>query len=61
MQLSKNTSIGKRSSFLSILIKAGIVLLIIIGVIILLGRIDFPTPNKEIKKIVPNEKLKIVK
>ena len=61
MQLSKNTSIGKRSSFLNILIKAGIVLLIIVGVIILLGRIDFPTPNKEIKKIVPNEKLKIVK
>jgi hypothetical protein len=29
--------------------------------VILLGKIDFPSPNKEIKKVIPNEKLKIVK
>jgi len=26
-----------------------------------LGKIDFPSPNNEIEKIIPNEKLKIVK
>jgi len=27
----------------------------------LLNKIDFPTPNKEIEKIIPNENLKIIK
>ena len=58
MQFSKNTSIGTTKSFL---IKILLVLIIIIGAVILLGKIDFPSPNKEIKKIIPNEKLKIVK
>ena len=44
-----------------ILIKTTLVLIIIIGVVVLLGKIDFPSPNKEIEKIIPNEKLKIVK
>jgi len=58
MQISKNTSTGTSKGFL---IKIILVLIIIIGVVILLGKIDFPSPNKEIKKIIPNEKLKIVK
>ena len=58
MQISKNTSIGKGKSFL---IKIILFLIIIIGAVILLGKIDLPSPNKEIKKIIPNEKIKIVK
>ena len=58
MQFSKNTSTGKSKSFL---IKSTIFLAIIVGVVILLGKIDFPTPNKIIEKFIPNEKLKIVK
>ena len=58
MQFSKNTSTGKSKSFL---IKCILVLTIIIGAVILLNKIDFPSPNKEIEKIIPNEKLKIVK
>ena len=58
MQFSKKTSTGISKSFL---IKTTLVLLIIIGVVIVLGKIDFPSPNKEIEKIIPNEKLKIVK
>jgi hypothetical protein len=27
----------------------------------LLGKIDFPSPNKEIEKIIPNEKIKTIK
>ena len=58
MQLSKNTSTGISKGFL---IKITLVLIVIIGAVILLGKIDFPSPNKEIIKIIPNEKLKIVK
>ena len=58
MQFSKNTSTGISKSFL---IKMTLVLVIIICSVILLDKIDFPSPNKEIEKIIPNEKLKIVK
>jgi hypothetical protein len=58
MQFSKNTSTGISKGFL---IKTMLVLIIIIGTVILLGKIDFPSPNKEIEKIIPNEKHKIVK
>jgi len=58
MQFSKNTSTGTSKSFL---IKTALVLVIIIGAVILLGKIDFPSPNKKIEKTIPNEKLKIVK
>jgi len=58
MQFSKNTSTGNSKSFL---IKMLLILIVVVGTVILLGRIDFPSPNKEIKKIISNEKLKIVK
>ena len=58
MQFSKNTSTGTSKRFL---IKMTLVLIIIFGAVIMLGKIDFPSPNKEIEKIIPNEKLKIVK
>ena len=58
MEFSKNTSTGRSKSFI---IKLILVLGIIIGTVMLLGKIDFPSPNKEIEKIIPNEKLKIVK
>ena len=58
MQFSKNTSTGTSKSFI---VKATLFLIIIIAVAVLLGKIDFPSPNKEIEKIIQNEKLKIVK
>tara|TARA_B100000787_G_scaffold105844_1_gene78500 strand:+ start:25 stop:201 length:177 start_codon:yes stop_codon:yes gene_type:complete len=58
MQFSKNTSTGRNKGFL---IKMILFLIVIIGAVILLGKIDLPSPNKEIEKIIPNEKLKIVK
>tara|TARA_B110001452_G_scaffold15853_1_gene12915 strand:+ start:30 stop:206 length:177 start_codon:yes stop_codon:yes gene_type:complete len=58
MQISKNTSTSVSKGFL---VKLILVLIIIIGTVILLGKVDFPSPNKEIEKIIPNEKLKIVK
>ena len=58
MHFSKNTSTGGGKVFL---IKTVLVLIVIIGTLILLGKIDFPSPNKNIEKIIPNEKLKIIK
>ena len=58
MQFSKNTSTGIGKGFL---VKMTLVLIIIIIAVVLLNKIDFPSPNKEIEKIIPNEKLKIVK
>ena len=58
MQFSKNTSIGKSKNFF---VKVVLVLIILIGAVVMLGKVDFPFPNKEIKKFIPNEKLKTVK
>jgi len=58
MEFSKNTSSGSSKS---LLIKIALALIIFIGVIVLLGKIEFPSPNKDIEKIISNEKLKIVK
>ena len=58
MQFSKNTSTGIGKGFL---VKMTLVLIIILIAVVLLNKIDFPSPNKEIEKIIPNEKLKIIK
>jgi len=58
MQLSKNTSSSKSRG---LLIKIVLILAIVISAIIMLGKIDFPSPNKEIEKIIPNAKIKTVK
>ncbi len=59
MQFIKKTS--SRQNILNILLKLFLVLVVILGVIFLLNRIDFPAPTKEIQKIIPNENFKIVK
>ena len=61
MQFSKITSNRSNNSFLCFLIKATLILIIVVGSIVMLGKIDFPSPIKEIEKFIPNEKLKIVK
>ena len=58
MQLSENTSMRTSKGYL---IKILLILVIAIGTIVMLGKIDFPSPNKEIEKLIPNAKLKIVK
>ena len=59
MQFTRNTSSSK--SVISLIIKLSLVLVVILGVIFLLNKIDFPAPKKEIEKIIPNENFKIVK
>ena len=61
MQLQRKTSIGKLNVAIKILIKVCLVLLLVFISVILVSKIDFPSPNKKIEKIIPNEDLKIVK
>ena len=61
MQFQKNTSISKSNALIRITIKVVLVFLLFYIVIVLFDKIDFPSPNKSIEKIIPNENLKIVK
>ena len=61
MQFEKKTRIGSTKGILGILIKFISILLLLAISIILIDRINFPTPKKEIEKIIPNENFKIVK
>ena len=58
MQLSKNTS---TSNIKGLLTKVIFILVIVIGAVVMLSKIDFPSPNKKIEKFIPNENLKIIK
>ena len=59
MQFTRNTSSGK--SILSLIIKLGLIIVLFLGTIFLLSKVDFPAPKKVIEKIIPNENFKIVK
>ena len=61
MQFQRNTSISKLSHTIKLLIKLIVILLILFLTIILLNKIDFPSPNKKIEKNIPNENFKVVK
>ena len=60
MQFNKNTSSGK-TNIIGLIIKLTIGLVVILGIVFLINKIDFPAPKKEIEKIIPNENFKIVK
>ncbi len=61
MQFTRNTSRSKTKISLMFFMKALLILVVITALIALLNKIDFPSPNKEIEKIIPNEKLRIIK
>ena len=61
MQFEKKTRIGSPKGIFGILIKIILILVILVVSIILIDRINFPSPTKKIEKIIPNEKFKIVK
>ena len=60
MQFNKNTSSGK-NNIIGFIIKSIIGLVVILGLVFLINKIDFPAPKKEIEKIILNENFKIVK
>ena len=59
MQIYKKTS--SRQTLIGIVIKLTLILVFILGVVFFLDKVDFPTPKKDIKKIIPNENFKIIK
>ena len=59
MQFIKKTS--SRDNFISLLIKISLALVIILGIVFLLDKVDFPAPKKTIEKSISNENFKIVK
>ena len=61
MQFKKKTSSGSLSDIGKFLTKIILVILILFAAIILIERIDFPSPNKKIENVIPNENFKIVK
>jgi len=61
MQFQRNTSTSKSNALLKITIKVALVFLLFFIVVVLFDKIDFPSPNKKIEKIISNENLKIIK
>ena len=60
MQFNKNTSSG-RTNIIAKIIKFIIGLVLILGLVFFINKVDFPAPKKEIEKTIPNENFKIVK
>ena len=61
MQFYKKTSIGSSINPLKVIIKVVVILAIIFGILLLVSKINFPSPNQLIEKKIPQENLKIVK
>ena len=61
MQFYKKTSFGSSVNPLKIIIKVVVVVVILFGILVLVSKINFPSPNQLIEKKIPQENLKIVK
>ena len=61
MQFTRNTSSSKLRNLFELLIRVILVTIVLFIVVILIGKIDFPAPNKKIEKIISNENFKNIK
>tara|TARA_Y100000590_G_scaffold434667_1_gene553137 strand:+ start:403 stop:588 length:186 start_codon:yes stop_codon:yes gene_type:complete len=61
MQFTKNTSGGKFAGVVKILKKVILLVFVAFFAIFLVGKINFPAPNKNIEKVIPNENFKAIK
>jgi len=61
MQFEKKTRIGNPKGIFGILIKIILTVLVLAVIIILVDRINFPSPVKQIEKVISNENYKIIK
>jgi len=61
MQFTKKTSQEKTKSVSKLLIKVLLSVFVIFFVIVILNKIELPSPNKKIEKIIPNENFKTIK
>lgn len=61
MQFQKRTKSGSLSGLAKLILKFFLAILVLFVCVLLLDRIDFPSPNKKIEKVLPNEKFKTIK
>ena len=61
MQFQRRSNPGSFSVIGKLLIKILLVILVLFIGIILIDRIEFPSPNKNIEKVLPNENFKVIK
>ena len=61
MQFTKNTSKRRLDYLGKLLIKIALIVFVIFLGVLLVGKIDFPAPNKKIEKIISNENFKTIK
>ena len=61
MQFQRKSNIGKSNFLIKLLIKFAIIVFLFFTILILVDQLNFPSPNKKIQKIIPNENLKIIK
>ena len=61
MEFRKKSTIGPFGSSVKILIKIAFISVILLLLVVLVDKINFPYPNKKIEKIISNENFKVVK
>ena len=61
MQFEKKTRAGNTSVVIKLFTKIILICLVLLIAVILIDRIDFPSPIKKIEKVISNENFKIVK
>ena len=61
MQFYKKTRSSPLTGLGKILLKIIIIMLVIFIALVLIDKIDFPSPNKKIEKVIPNESFKVIK
>ena len=61
MQFQKKQTLGPFGGSVKILIKIALIFIVLLLLVVLVDKINFPYPNKKIEKIVPNETFKVVK
>ena len=61
MQFQRKKTLSPFSSSVKILIRIALIFIVLLLLVVLVDKINFPSPNKKIEKIIPNENLKVVK
>jgi hypothetical protein len=61
MQFHKKTSASKSGFLIKILFKVLLLFFVVVFLVVLVDKINFPHPNKKIEKIISNENFKVVK
>ena len=61
MQFYKKTRVDRRTQLIKFSIKFMLILTLFFIIITLIDKVDFPSPKKDIQKVIPNENFKIVK